>query len=78
MFIWGWTPDYADPSKILNVLTTDQSEKRSDCYWANDEYDELYELQKIQVKEDERTKTEHRLKQIKYEKSGYNVAIVRE
>lgn len=75
MYIWGWTPDYADPSDILNVLTTDQIGKRSDCFWANEEYDKLFALQRTQINEAERLDTVHRLQQINYENCGYIVLL---
>lgn len=75
MFIWGWTPDYADPSAIVDIFTTAQIEKKSDCYWANEEYDTLFELQKTQVNETERLETIKRLQQINYENCGYIVLL---
>ena len=53
MYLWGWGAEL-DPSMKLSVMTTDQVGKRSDCFWSNEEYDELFEKQINQVDREER------------------------
>lgn len=73
MYIWGWTADYGEPSFILSVMLTSEIGGRSDCWYSNPEYDELYELQKTAVDEEERLKIVHKMQEIIYRDSPYNV-----
>lgn len=73
MYIWGWTADYGDPSFILSVMLTSEIGGRSDCRYGNPEYDELYELQGRTVDEAERAKIVHRMQEIIYRDSPYNI-----
>lgn len=73
MYIWGWTADYGEPSFILSVMTTAEIGGRSDCWYSNPEYDELYELQKTAVDENERLELVHQMQEIIYEESPYNL-----
>jgi peptide/nickel transport system substrate-binding protein len=44
-FIWGWGGDPYDPGILLNLLTTSAIGGSSDSFYANPEYDRLYEQQ---------------------------------
>ena len=44
-FIWGWGGDPYDPGTLLNLLTTKAIGGSSDSFYANPEYDRLYEEQ---------------------------------
>ncbi|MFN8021098.1 MAG: ABC transporter substrate-binding protein [Acidimicrobiales bacterium] len=54
MFVWGWTP-FVDPDPMLSYftcaqLTTDvESPGYNDANWCSDEYDNLYEQQKVEL-----------------------------
>ena len=60
LFSWGWTP-YVDPDTQLAYLTCDQvttdpdeAYGANDANWCNEEYDELYEQQKVELDPDRR------------------------
>jgi peptide/nickel transport system substrate-binding protein len=44
-FIWGWGGDPYDPGILLNLLTTNAIGGSSDSFYANPEYDRLYQQQ---------------------------------
>jgi peptide/nickel transport system substrate-binding protein len=44
-FIWGWGGDPYDPGILLNLLTTNAIGGSSDSFYANPEYDQLYDRQ---------------------------------
>ncbi|HWM11124.1 MAG TPA: ABC transporter substrate-binding protein [Solirubrobacteraceae bacterium] len=44
-FIWGWGGDPYDPGILLNLLTTSAIGGSSDSFYANPEYDRLYQQQ---------------------------------
>jgi peptide/nickel transport system substrate-binding protein len=44
-FIWGWGGDPYDPGILLNLLTTSAIGGSSDSFYANPEYDRLYDQQ---------------------------------
>ena len=44
-FIWGWGGDPYDPGILLNLLTTSAIGGSSDSFYANPEYDQLYDQQ---------------------------------
>jgi peptide/nickel transport system substrate-binding protein len=70
MYIWGWGAEF-DPALKLSVLLTEQIGKRSDCFWSNEDYDELYKIQVNQVDREERLKTVHEMQRIVYEEAPY-------
>ncbi len=76
MYLWGWGAEL-DPSMKLSVMTTDQVGKRSDCFWSNEEYDELFEKQINQVDREERIDTVHKMQQIILEEAPYSILYYR-
>lgn len=70
MYLWGWGCEL-DPSLKLSVLLTEQIQGRSDCFWSNTKYDELYKLQVQQVNREERLDTVHKMQEIVYEEAPY-------
>jgi peptide/nickel transport system substrate-binding protein len=54
MFVWGWTP-FVDPDPMLSYMTcaevtTDPDDAGyNDANWCSDEYDALYEQQKVEL-----------------------------
>lgn len=71
MYMWGWYARYSDPTYVLSAMTTEQIGGRSDCFYSNPEYDELFVLQEKTVDEKERVKIVHRMQEIIYEDSPY-------
>ena len=60
MFVWGWTP-FVDPDPMLSYFTCAQVDDRSRRHrgpttptGASEEYDELYEQQKVELDPDRR------------------------
>jgi peptide/nickel transport system substrate-binding protein len=56
MFIWGWVP-YVDPDPMLSYMTCDhitydpEEPGWNDGNWCSEEYDALYEQQKVELDE---------------------------
>ena len=54
IFVWGWTP-YVDPDPMLSYFTCDQvttdveAAGSNDANWCSEEYDALYEQQKVEL-----------------------------
>ena len=72
VFIWGWELDPpTDPSYTLSIMITSAIQGRSDCYYSNPYYDELFEKQSITIDEDERAEIIHEMLQIIYEDAPY-------
>src|SRR5690606_11034408 len=59
MFVWGWTP-YVDPDPMLSYFTCAQVTRDvdevgyNDANWCSDEYDTMYEQQKVELDPDAR------------------------
>lgn len=71
MYMWGWYARYSDPTYILSALTTQEIGNLSDCFYSDEEYDALFELQGKTVDEEERVAMVHRMQEIIYEDSPY-------
>ncbi len=71
MYMWGWYARYSDPSYILSAMTTDQIGNRSDCFYSNPEYDQLYVQQTKTIDMEERVKIVHKMQEIIYRDSPY-------
>ncbi len=54
IFVWGWTP-YVDPDPMLSYFLCDQvttdveAPGSNDANWCSEEYDALYEQQKVEL-----------------------------
>ncbi len=70
MYLWGWSAEL-DPSLKLSVMLTEQVGKRSDCFWSNPAYDELYTKQVHQIDKAERIKTVHQMQKLIYDEAPY-------
>ena len=70
MYLWGWGTEL-DPSLKLSVLLTEQIGNRSDCFWSNKEYDDLYKVQVHQTNREEIIETIHDMQRIVYEEAPY-------
>jgi peptide/nickel transport system substrate-binding protein len=71
MYIWGWTGDYEDPSFILSIMKSDEVGERSDCFYANPEYDKLYYEQLSIMDRNRRVEVVHQMQEILYEDLPY-------
>ena len=71
MYIWGWTADYDDPSYMLSVITTDQIQHRSDCFYSNPYYDSLFVKQALTIDPQERLDIVHEMQIIEYNDAPY-------
>ena len=53
IFHWGWYVE-ADPDGMLSYVTCDQLGNWSDSWYCNEEYDELYEAQAVELDDEKR------------------------
>jgi peptide/nickel transport system substrate-binding protein len=78
LFTWGWTP-FVDPDPMLSYftcaqVTTDAAEPLyNDANWCSEEYDALYEEQKVELDPDRRREIVHEMLQLFYDESTYVV-----
>jgi peptide/nickel transport system substrate-binding protein len=78
LFIWGWTP-FVDPDPMLSYFTSDQVTTDpevplyNDANWCNDEYDQLYEQQKVELDPAKRMEIVQQMLKIFYEDAPYVV-----
>ncbi|MDR1703275.1 MAG: ABC transporter substrate-binding protein [Clostridiales bacterium] len=71
IYFWGWTGDYEDPGYILSIMTTEQVGGRSDCFYSNPAYDELFNAQISMVDQEERIAAVTEMQEIIYEDCPY-------
>ncbi|TYS67779.1 ABC transporter substrate-binding protein [Sutcliffiella horikoshii] len=74
MFIWGWGTD-ADPTTILNVMSSEEIGNLSDSYYANEAYDKLLEKQETIIDKEERQKVVHEMQEMLYEDAPYIILL---
>jgi peptide/nickel transport system substrate-binding protein len=78
LFIWGWVP-FVDPDPMLSYFTSAQvttdpeSPLYNDANWCNDEYDALYEQQKVELDPAKRKELVQQMLKIFYEDAPYAV-----
>ena len=78
LFIWGWTP-FVDPDPMLSYFTTAQvttdpeEPLYNDANWCNEEYDALYEQQKVELDPAKRRELVKQMLTIFYEEAPYVV-----
>jgi peptide/nickel transport system substrate-binding protein len=78
LFLWGWTP-FVDPDPMLSYFTSDQITTDpevplyNDANWCNEEYDALYEQQKVELDPDKRRDLVRQMLQIFYDDAPYAV-----
>ena len=71
MFVWGWDSDFFDPCYLLGVLLTDQIGEENDVFYSNEEFDELYSLQMIEMDREKRKELVDEMQKIYYEDAAY-------
>jgi peptide/nickel transport system substrate-binding protein len=79
MFHWSWTP-FVDPDFMLSVFQCNQiaqdpadpTNYYNDANWCSEEYDRLYEQQKVELDPQKRRETVHRMLTLFYESAVYN------
>jgi peptide/nickel transport system substrate-binding protein len=80
MFSWGWTP-YVDPDPMLSYftcaeITTDVDDPGSnDANWCSEEYDALYEQQKVELEPERRREIVHEMLRLFNRESSYLVLL---
>ncbi|NLW98509.1 MAG: hypothetical protein GXY39_02270, partial [Actinomycetales bacterium] len=72
VFQWGWYVE-PDPHSMLSYLTCDQRGDWSDTWYCNEEYDTLYEQQRVELDEDSRVDLIKRMQEILYFDAPYLV-----
>lgn len=72
VFQWGWYVE-PDPHSMLSYLTCDQRGDWSDTWYCNEEYDALYEQQRVELDEDSRVDLIKRMQEILYFDAPYLV-----
>ncbi|MEW5784001.1 MAG: ABC transporter substrate-binding protein [Bacillota bacterium] len=70
MFIWGWYVD-VDPTSILKIMTTDEIQSWSDCFYSNPEYDAMHLRQQRILDWDERQQMIFDMQRIVYDDIPY-------
>lgn len=78
LIIWAWTP-YADPTAMMSYLTCDQVPKKpddglyNDAFFCDQEYDRLFNAQKIELDGATRVDLVHQALQRFYDEAPYVV-----
>jgi peptide/nickel transport system substrate-binding protein len=78
LFAWGWTP-FVDPDPMLSYFTCDQvttdaaEPLYNDANWCSEEYDALYEEQKVELDRERRQEIVHEMLRLFYDQSTYVV-----
>ncbi len=78
LFLWGWTP-FVDPDPMLSYFTSAEVTNDpvnygfNDAAWCNEEYDALYEEQKVELDPERRREIVAEMLQIFYEDAAYVV-----
>ena len=78
LFLWSWTP-FVDPDPMLSYFTSAQvttdpeSPLYNDANWCNDEYDALYEQQKVELDPAKRKDLVQQMLKIFYTDAPYAV-----
>jgi peptide/nickel transport system substrate-binding protein len=78
---WNWVP-YGDPSPQLSYLTCSQVPEEpddgryNDAFWCDDEYDQLYDQQSVEMDPTKRVDLVHQALQRFYDEAPYAVMFV--
>lgn len=72
VFQWGWYVE-PDPHSMLSYLTCDQRGDWSDAWYCSEEYDALYEQQRVELDEAARVELIKRMQEILYQDAPYIV-----
>ena len=78
LIVWTWTP-YADPTAMMSYLTCAQVPKKpddgryNDAFYCDQEYDRLFNAQKIELDEPTRVDLVHQALQRFYDQAPYVV-----
>lgn len=80
LFWWGWVP-FVDPDPQLSYFTCDQvstdpedpTNYYNDASWCNEEYDRLYQEQKVELDQDRRIEIVHDMLRLFYKEAAFVV-----
>ena len=75
LFVWGWDSGTNDPSYLLGVPLTSQIGGNNDVFYADKQYDTLYDQQSVELDPAKRQALVQQMQQKFYEDSAYLVAI---
>lgn len=81
MFVWGWTP-YVDPDPMLSYFTCAQvttdvlASGFNDANWCSEEYDTLYEQQKVELDSGRRLDIVHEMLRLFNREATYLVLSI--
>jgi len=73
IFVWGWDSGVNDPDYMLGIVLSSQIGGNNDIYYANPEYDALYEQQATELDLATRVDLVHQAQQLFYEDCAYIV-----
>ena len=78
LFWWGWVP-FVDPDPQLSYFTCDQVSldpedplNYNDANWCNEEYDRLYQQQKVELDAERRVEIVHEMLKLFYNEAAYH------
>jgi peptide/nickel transport system substrate-binding protein len=80
LFWWGWVP-FVDPDPQLSYFICDQVSTDpkdplnyyNDASWCNEEYDRLYQQQKVELDEEKRVEIVHEMLKLFYDEAAFVV-----
>ncbi len=75
IFVWGWDSGVNDPDYMLGVPLTSQIGGNNDVFYANPEYDALYDQQATELDRAKRIEIVKQMQQMFYEDCAYLVAV---
>jgi peptide/nickel transport system substrate-binding protein len=73
IFVWGWDSGVNDPDYLLGIVLGSQIGGNNDIYYANPDYDALYEQQATELDHATRVDLVHQAQQLFYEDCAYIV-----
>jgi peptide/nickel transport system substrate-binding protein len=83
LFHWGWTP-FVDPDPMLSYFTCGQLSQDpenptnyyNDANWCDEEYDRLYQEQKVELDPERRTEIVHEMLRLFHDSATYDVLFL--
>lgn len=72
IYMWGWVGD-PDPTSLLNFFRTEEIGGSSDSYYSNEQYDELFLLQRAEPDEAKRLEYLTEMQELVYAEAPYHI-----
>ena len=73
IFVWGWDSGVNDPDYMLGIVLSSQIGGNNDIFYANPDYDALYDQQATELDHDRRVELVHEAQRLFYEDCAYIV-----